>query len=326
MVDLWRYDNLFQVRVFYHLFQVRGFYHLFQVREFYHLFQGGVFYHLFQVWGFHHLFQVRGHAVQLRSGSQPATWLWTGRCQWRGSDDLVWKFESMANIFLQRYSLGPLGCRLMSKPTGWRAATIWGGSPRGLESTWWTTWTCSPSCCQAWASPTRGRRWAWGTRTSRGRRPGTLLAVRAVLRGTKSAREIPRGPRSKWISHAPWSTHQPHPHPNPHPIHQKSPLDTKLQWSNESSAGFSNSLSTWLPVNPNYVWLNLADQVRERLYICVFICISICICISKTVIHIPFQESEGHESHLGVYKDVKVMSLSWLICLKQIPKFIGKIS
>ena len=49
----------------------------------------------------------------------------------------------------------------------------------------------------------RGRRWAWGTRTSRGRRPGTLLAVRVVLRGTKSAREIPRGPPSKWISHAP---------------------------------------------------------------------------------------------------------------------------
>ena len=53
----------------------------------------------------------------------------------------------------------------------------------------------------------RGRRWAWGTRTSRGRRPGTLLAVRAVLRGTKSAREIPRGPPSKWTSHAPRDSH-----------------------------------------------------------------------------------------------------------------------
>jgi len=57
--------------------------------------------------------------------------------------------------------------------------------------------------------------------------------------------------------------------------------DAKLQWNNESSAGFSDSLSTWLPVNPNYVWLNLADQ-----------------------------ESEGHESHLGVYKDVQVLRRS----------------
>ena len=58
----------------------------------------------------------------------------------------------------------------------------------------------------------------------------------------------------------------------------------------------------------------------------VFICISICICISNEVIHIPFQESDGHESHLGVYKDVQVKSLSWLICLRQIPKFIDKVS
>ena len=37
----------------------------------------------------------------------------------------------------------------------------------------------------------------------------------------------------------------------------------QLQWSNESNAGFTNGSSTWLPVNPNYHWLNLANQVEQ---------------------------------------------------------------
>ena len=55
--------------------------------------------------------------------------------------------------------------------------------------------------------------------------------------------------------------------PSPHatqsnvsPMSAMSPM-SQLQWSNESNAGFSDGLSTWLPVNQNYPWLNLANQV-----------------------------------------------------------------
>jgi len=56
----------------------------------------------------------------------------------------------------------------------------------------------------------------------------------------------------------------------------RDPERTPFQWSNEKNAGFSNGSSTWLPVNPNYLWLNLADQ-----------------------------DAEGHNSHLSVYKDIQ---------------------
>jgi len=56
----------------------------------------------------------------------------------------------------------------------------------------------------------------------------------------------------------------------------RDPERTPFQWSNETNAGFSNGSATWLPLNPNYPWLNLASQ-----------------------------EAEGHNSHLGVYKDIQ---------------------
>ena len=51
----------------------------------------------------------------------------------------------------------------------------------------------------------------------------------------------------------------------------------QLQWSNEKNAGFSNGSSTWLPVNPNYLWLNVEEQENS---------------------------DDEHNTHLGVYKDV----------------------
>ena len=54
--------------------------------------------------------------------------------------------------------------------------------------------------------------------------------------------------------------------PSPHATQSNvSPMSamSQLQWSNESNAGFSNGLSTWLPVNQNYPWLNLANQVAQ---------------------------------------------------------------
>ena len=48
-----------------------------------------------------------------------------------------------------------------------------------------------------------------------------------------------------------------------HPMSAPMSAMSQLQWSNESNAGFSNGLSTWLPVNQNYPWLNLANQVAQ---------------------------------------------------------------
>ena len=150
------------------------------------------------------------------------------------------------NIILERCSPGSPGCQQGRNPTGWPAATTWAGSDRGWASNLSTRWTCSLSCSRAWPSPTRGRSWGCGTRTSLGRRRGTPQAVPVVPLGTRSVQGTQRGLPFKWNL----------------PHHLMPP--SQLQWSNEKNAGFSNGSSTWLPVNPNYLWLNLADQVATK--------------------------------------------------------------
>ena len=49
-----------------------------------------------------------------------------------------------------------------------------------------------------------------------------------------------------------------------------------MQWSNQFNAGFSESNKTWLPVNPNYPWLNVEQQLNSE---------------------------DLHNTHIGVYMD-----------------------
>ena len=56
----------------------------------------------------------------------------------------------------------------------------------------------------------------------------------------------------------------------------RDPERTPMQWNTEANAGFSNAERTWLPVNPNYKWLNVEAQLTIE---------------------------DPHNSHLGVYKD-----------------------
>ncbi|KAK9308582.1 hypothetical protein QLX08_001445 [Tetragonisca angustula] len=44
----------------------------------------------------------------------------------------------------------------------------------------------------------------------------------------------------------------------------RDPARTPFQWNNSVSAGFSSNSRTWLPVNPNYKTLNLADEKKDK--------------------------------------------------------------
>lgn len=44
----------------------------------------------------------------------------------------------------------------------------------------------------------------------------------------------------------------------------RDPVRTPFQWDNTPMTGFTSGSSTWLPIHPNSVWLNLADQKKAR--------------------------------------------------------------
>lgn len=61
--------------------------------------------------------------------------------------------------------------------------------------------------------------------------------------------------------------------PEEYQKYSRDPVRTPFQWSTEPNSGFSEALhtSTWLPVNPNYVAINLkaqkeADKSHYKLY------------------------------------------------------------
>jgi oligo-1,6-glucosidase len=39
---------------------------------------------------------------------------------------------------------------------------------------------------------------------------------------------------------------------------------TPMQWSDAPQAGFTRATKTWLPVNPNYMFINVADEIKNQ--------------------------------------------------------------